>query len=281
VKKWTLLLFIVLIFLTYPSVAFGGNEFFCSVSFGDCNFGGFVTGGSCDSGYVMPCSTGDCCLEYYNQNGSPCPYSLSCVPAPTATPTPRPGSSPTPSPRPTPTYSPGACPGPAPYCDNSTRPCSSSEYCNPNIPSALLPVPQGCTGVCTSLTPIPTVTPIGAGDPTIPVYDPKCYGRFGEGVKTGLGCLPTDPQKFVNAALPWAIGIGSGVAFLLGLYGALMIVISAGDPEKMQAGKEIITSAIAGLLLIVFAVFILRVIGVNILGLFGFPTEDVNFGGRR
>jgi hypothetical protein len=58
------------------------------------------------------------------------------------------------------------------------------------------------------------------------------------------------------------------MAFLLGLYGALMIVISAGDPEKMQAGKELITSAIGGLLLIIFAIFILKVVGVNILGLF-------------
>ena len=50
-----------------------------------------------------------------------------------------------------------------------------------------------------------------------------------------------------------------------------MIVISAGDPEKMQAGKEMITSAVSGLLIIIFAVFILRVIGVDILQLF-----DVN-----
>lgn len=104
--------------------------------------------------------------------------------------------------------------------------------------------------------------------PTVTNYDPKCYGRFGEGVKSGLGCLPTDPQAFINTATPWAIGISSGIAFLLGLYGALMIVISAGDPEKMQAGKEIITSAVAGLLLIVFAVFILRIIGVDVLKLF-------------
>lgn len=102
----------------------------------------------------------------------------------------------------------------------------------------------------------------------LPAYNPKCYGRFGEGVKSGLGCIPTDPQAFINTATPWAIGIGSGIAFLLGLYGSLMIVISAGDPEKMQAGKEIITSAIAGLLLIVFAVFILRIIGVDVLKLF-------------
>lgn len=103
-----------------------------------------------------------------------------------------------------------------------------------------------------------------------PVYSPDC-GSDNSGVKTGLGCLSTNPQILVNSILPWAVGIGSGIAFLLGLYGALMIVISAGDPEKMQAGKEMITSAVSGLLIIIFAVFILKFIGVDILQLF-----DVN-----
>lgn len=113
---------------------------------------------------------------------------------------------------------------------------------------------------------------VGPG-PTIPVYDPTCssgtsYYGF-SGVKTALGCLPTDPQYFINLATPWAIGIGAGIAFLLGVFGAVMIVLSAGNPEKMQAGKEMITSAIGGLILIIFSVFILRIIGVDILKLFG------------
>lgn len=120
-------------------------------------------------------------------------------------------------------------------------------------------------------TPDPTRIPAGPGT-TIPVYDPGCssgtsyYGY--SGVKTALGCLPTDPQYFINLATPWAVGIGAGIAFLLGVFGAIMIVLSAGNPEKMQAGKEMITSAIGGIILIVFSVFILRVIGVDVLKLF-------------
>lgn len=118
-----------------------------------------------------------------------------------------------------------------------------------------------------------TCEPRAAGGGTLKPYDPECspggtHGNNYGGVKTALGCLPTDPQTFIYKITPWAIGIGAGIAFLLGLYGSLMIVISAGDPEKMQAGKEIITSAIAGSLLIIFAVFILRIIGVDILKLF-------------
>ena len=119
----------------------------------------------------------------------------------------------------------------------------------------------------------------GGGGPTIPVYDPGCTKGDTDNVKTALGCLPTDPETFVNTALPWAIGVGAGIAFLLGVFGSMMIVLSAGNPEKMQAGKEMITSAIAGLLLIIFAVLILNVVGVKVLNLFDFPPEPPHPGG--
>lgn len=114
-----------------------------------------------------------------------------------------------------------------------------------------------------------------SGSPGTPieVYDPGCTPGSTDNVKTALGCLPTDPQIFINKATPWAIYLGAGVAFILGVFGALMIVLSAGNPEKMQAGKEMITSAIAGTVILVFAVFILKIIGVDILGLFNNPYD--------
>lgn len=119
---------------------------------------------------------------------------------------------------------------------------------------------------------------------TIPVYNPECDtgvpSRFREdsitrtmslsGVKTALGCLPVDPGMFVEIFLPWAVYLGAGLAFLLGVFGAMMIVLSAGNPEKMQAGKEMITSAVAGVVILVFAVFLLDFIGVKVLKLFSF-----------
>ncbi len=74
----------------------------------------------------------------------------------------------------------------------------------------------------------------------------------------------------VNDIIPYAIGLGGLVAFFLMIFGGLQIILSGGNPEKVKAGKEIITSAIAGLLLIIFSVFILRLIGVDLLNLPGF-----------
>jgi hypothetical protein len=73
--------------------------------------------------------------------------------------------------------------------------------------------------------------------------------------------------------LKWAIGIGGGIAFLLMLYAGFMIMTASGDPERLKAGQELLTSAIAGLILLIFSIFILKFIGIDILGLgsFGFP----------
>jgi len=73
-----------------------------------------------------------------------------------------------------------------------------------------------------------------------------------------------------NTILTYSIGIGGVVAFLLIVFGGFQIILSAGNPEKIKAGKEMITSAIAGLLLIIFSVFILRLIGYDILKIPGF-----------
>lgn len=100
----------------------------------------------------------------------------------------------------------------------------------------------------------------------------KCESCMGSGkaVWTAVGCISTDPQGFIGSVLKVGIGIGGGIAFLLILFGGFQILTSAGNPEQMNAGRELVTSAIAGLLLIIFSIFLLRLIGYNILGIPGF-----------
>ncbi len=99
-------------------------------------------------------------------------------------------------------------------------------------------------------------------------------GTSGQGIKTAIGCFPVfgSTNDFLGALLKWAVGIGSGIAFALMLYAGFMIMTASGNPERMKAGQELLTSAIAGLILLIFSIFILNFIGVDILGLdqFGF-----------
>lgn len=96
-----------------------------------------------------------------------------------------------------------------------------------------------------------------------------CMGD-GKGVWSSIGCIPTEPSALIAKVITFGIGIAGGIAFLLILFGGFQILTSAGNPEQLNAGRELITSAISGLLLIVFSVFVLRIIGVDILGLPGF-----------
>ncbi|MFH0942677.1 MAG: pilin [Candidatus Beckwithbacteria bacterium] len=96
-----------------------------------------------------------------------------------------------------------------------------------------------------------------------------CSGATGY-VCTALGDIPTQPAELVKWILKHAIIMGGGIAFLMSVFGGVSIILAGGNPEKINAGKEIITSALTGLLFIVFSVFLLRLIGYDILQLPGF-----------
>lgn len=84
-------------------------------------------------------------------------------------------------------------------------------------------------------------------------------------INTALGCIPVTMGGFVKWLLPYLFGIAGGISFLLMVYGFILIGTSSGDEKKIQGAKETITSAITGLLVCIFALFILRLIAVNIL----------------
>lgn len=95
------------------------------------------------------------------------------------------------------------------------------------------------------------------------------------GIQTAIGCIQVFNQTtFLSNILTWAVGIGGGIAFLLIIYAGFMIMTGAGNPERLKAGQELLTSALSGLILLVLSIFILRFIGIDILqlGKFGFGT---------
>jgi hypothetical protein len=93
----------------------------------------------------------------------------------------------------------------------------------------------------------------------------------GGGVWTAVGCIQTSsPQSLFAAVFRVGTGIAGGIAFLLILFGGFQILTSAGNPEQLNGGQELVSSAVAGLLLIIFSIFLLKLIGYDILRIPGF-----------
>ena len=98
------------------------------------------------------------------------------------------------------------------------------------------------------------------------------------GIQTAIGCINVlgSQEEFLGDILKWSVGVGGGIAFLLILYAGFMVMSSAGNPERLKAGQELLTSAISGLILLIFSIFILKFIGIDILGLGAFGFGKTN-----
>ena len=94
-----------------------------------------------------------------------------------------------------------------------------------------------------------------------------------DSVETALGCISTladaGPNSSFASIIKIAVGLGGGLALILMLYGVFIVTTSAGIPDKLKEGQEVITSAISGLIFIILSVFLLNFIGINILSLPG------------
>ncbi|MBI3342894.1 hypothetical protein HY032_01940 [Candidatus Gottesmanbacteria bacterium] len=92
-------------------------------------------------------------------------------------------------------------------------------------------------------------------------------------ISTQIGCINAkDTGGFVGELFRLGIGVAGGIAMLLILFGGFQILTSAGNPERLNEGKELVGSAIAGLLMIMFSTFLLKFIGVDILCIPGFGS---------
>lgn len=98
----------------------------------------------------------------------------------------------------------------------------------------------------------------------------SCNPADPNSIDTALGCISVGSgTSLIETILRIATGIGGGLALALILYGVFIVTTSAGMPDKLKAGSEIITSAVIGLIFILLSVFLVNLIGINILGLPG------------
>ncbi len=103
--------------------------------------------------------------------------------------------------------------------------------------------------------------------PPLSAPNPLC-GTNDLGVRTAIGCLMAgDPKQLVSQLLGWGVGIGGGIAFLMIIFAGFQMATASGDPKRVKAAQELLTSALAGLILIVLSVVLLNFIGVSILGI--------------
>ncbi len=114
--------------------------------------------------------------------------------------------------------------------------------------------------------PLPSPAPVPASPPPAPPHFIKYCDPANTKLETAVGCIPVNnTTEFTTWFLKWAIGIAGGIAFLLMVIASFQIMTASGSPEKLQGGREMLTAAISGLILIIFSVFLLKLIGVEIL----------------
>lgn len=92
------------------------------------------------------------------------------------------------------------------------------------------------------------------------------------GIWTAVGCIKHEPENIIQSIIKIGLSVAGGSALLMIMVSGFIFSISRGDPKRTGEAKEMLTSAIIGLLFIIFSVTILQFIGVSILKLPGFAN---------
>jgi len=114
-----------------------------------------------------------------------------------------------------------------------------------------------------------------AGFSSMPIPSPFYLCPSQNGVctnfDTALGKIDVSgPGGFIKTIFSLLLSLSGGVALILIIISGYRIMTAQGDPEKIKGAREMLTSAIIGLLFTIFSVTILQILGVNILALPGF-----------
>jgi len=97
-----------------------------------------------------------------------------------------------------------------------------------------------------------------------------CFAKGG--YWSGMGCVYFSSWQvfFEKNVFGLLIGLAGIISLFCIIYAAFQIQTSSGNTEKVKKAQELLTSCIMGLMLIIFSIFILRIIGVDVLRIPGF-----------
>lgn len=77
---------------------------------------------------------------------------------------------------------------------------------------------------------------------------------------TGLNCESRDVNSFIRTIINWVLSITLGVAVLFLVIGGFRYVISAGNEDAAEAGKNTVFNALIGIVIIVLSYVIVNVV---------------------
>lgn len=92
------------------------------------------------------------------------------------------------------------------------------------------------------------------------------------GIWTAVGCInfENNGANIIKTLITLGLSLGGGFTLLIILFAGFTLSTSQGDPKRVSEAKELITSAVIGLLFIIFSVTILQFIGVSLFKIPGF-----------
>jgi hypothetical protein len=97
-----------------------------------------------------------------------------------------------------------------------------------------------------------------------------CANRGGVWIGLGL-CVEGNIGNFIQQVVfGRLIGLAGIIVLFCIIYSAFQLQTSQGNPEKIKKAQEALSSCVTGLILIILSVFILKIIGVDILKIPGF-----------
>lgn len=104
--------------------------------------------------------------------------------------------------------------------------------------------------------------------PKIPCFEKDANGKCI--IATAIGPISTGTTSFIENLFKILLGFAGGIATLLIIAAGYKLMTSQGEAEKIKEARESLTSAIVGLLFIIFSLVILQIIGADILKIPGF-----------
>ncbi len=104
------------------------------------------------------------------------------------------------------------------------------------------------------------------------ISTPQAYAEcdFSKEVQTDFGCWPNDPVGFIQKFYGVGLGFVGGISLLTLIIGGYDIIMSRGQPARVNVGKSYIYYSIAGLLLAIFGYVFIHAILVDVLHVPGY-----------